>query len=276
MTDFLLANEPAIRLSVFLGVLAAMILWEVVAPRRDRHCSRWVRWPANLGVVVLNIALLRAVIPMAAVGFALYVQGSGWGLLNQFNVPYGLAVVLSIIVLDLIIYLQHVLFHAVPVLWRLHRMHHADLDFDVTTGARFHPIEIFLSMGIKMFVIVALGPPALAVLLFEVLLNASAMFNHGNIRLPVKFDRILRWVLVTPDMHRIHHSVIPSETNSNFGFELPWWDRLFGTYQDQPAEGHSRMMIGLETFRCARDLRLDQMLLQPFRGKAEHHAVRRH
>lgn len=276
MTELILANEPAIRLGIFFGIFAFMALWEVIAPCRSRGHSRWFRWPANLGIVVLNIVLLRAVVPMAAVGLALYVQESGWGLLNQISIPYGLVVLLSVVVLDLIIYLQHVLFHAVPVLWRLHRMHHADLDFDVTTGARFHPVEIFLSMGIKMVVILALGPPALAVLLFEVLLNASAMFNHGNIRLPVKLDSVLRWLLVTPDMHRVHHSVIPSETNSNFGFALPWWDRLFGTYQDQPVEGHSGMTIGLEIFRDSKDLRLDQMLLQPFRGKSNHHAVRRH
>lgn len=270
MVDFLLVNEPAIRLGVFLGVFSVMALWEIVAPCRSRDCTRWLRWPANLGIVVLNIALLRAVMPIAAVGLALYAEESGWGLLNQFSIPYGLAVPLSIIILDLIIYLQHVMFHAVPVLWRLHRMHHADLDFDVTTGARFHPIEILFSMGIKMAIILVLGPPALAVLLFEVLLNASSMFNHGNVRLPAKFDSAFRWFLVTPDMHRVHHSVIPSETNSNFGFALPWWDWLFGTYQDQPAEGHTGMTIGLEKFRSNKDLRLDQLLLQPFRGEPNH------
>ncbi len=276
MTDFLLANETEIRLGFFVGIFAVMALWEVVAPCRVRSCSRWLRWSSNLGIVVLNSVLLRALVPMAAVGVAVYAHEAGWGLLNQVRIPYGLAIALSVIFLDFVIYLQHVLFHAVPVLWRLHRMHHADLDFDVTTGARFHPIEILLSMGIKLAVVMALGPPVAAVLVFEVLLNATAMFNHGNVHIPRRFDRLLRWFLVTPDMHRIHHSAIPAETNSNFGFELPWWDRLFGTYQDESAQGNLGMTIGLDSFRSRKDLRLDQMLLQPFRGSANHHAVRRH
>jgi sterol desaturase/sphingolipid hydroxylase (fatty acid hydroxylase superfamily) len=171
-----------------------------------------------------------------------------------------------VIVLDLVIYLQHVLFHAVPALWRLHRMHHADLDFDVTTGARFHPIEIVLSMVIKLAAVVSLGAPAIAVLVFEVLLNATAMFNHGNIRLPLGFDRVLRLLVVTPDMHRVHHSTVTSETNSNFGFNLPWWDRLLGTYRAQPVAGHEDMTIGIALFREPQDLRLDRMLVQPFRA----------
>jgi len=170
-----------------------------------------------------------------------------------------------VIVLDLAIYLQHVLFHAVPVLWRLHRMHHADLEFDVSTGVRFHPIEILLSMGIKLGVVAALGTPAVAVLVFEVLLNATSMFNHGNVRLPARTDRVLRWIVVTPEMHRVHHSVVPRETNSNFGFNLPWWDRLFGTYRAQPAAGHEGMTIGIAQFRDPSELRLDRLLIQPFR-----------
>ena len=182
--------------------------------------------------------------------------------------PAWVGVVASVVLLDLAIYFQHVLFHAVPVLWRLHRMHHADLDFDVTTGLRFHPIEILLSMVIKLAVVAALGAPALAVLIFEVLLNATSMFNHGNVRIPAGLDRVLRWVVVTPDMHRVHHSILSRETNSNFGFNLPWWDRLFGTYRAQPAAGHEGMTIGIEQFRDPRELRLDRMLLQPFRGDA--------
>jgi sterol desaturase/sphingolipid hydroxylase (fatty acid hydroxylase superfamily) len=180
-----------------------------------------------------------------------------------------------VVVLDLVIYLQHVLFHAVPALWRLHRMHHADLDFDVTTGLRFHPIEIVLSMGIKLAVVAVLGPPAAAVLVFEVILNGTAMFNHSNIRIPLGLDRILRWVVVTPDMHRVHHSVVPQETNSNFGFNLPWWDRLFGTYRAQPAEGHDGMTIGIELFRARRDLWLDRMLIQPLLGKVGNYPINR-
>ena len=169
------------------------------------------------------------------------------------------------VVLDLVIYLQHVLFHAVPALWRLHRMHHADLEFDVTTGTRFHPIEIVLSMLIKLTVIGALGAPALSVLIFEVLLNATAMFNHSNVQLPAPVDCILRWLVVTPDMHRVHHSVVVRETNSNFGFNLPWWDRLFGTYRAQPEAGHEGMTIGVKEIRDPAEQRLDRMLTQPFR-----------
>jgi sterol desaturase/sphingolipid hydroxylase (fatty acid hydroxylase superfamily) len=200
---------------------------------------------------------------------------SGAGLLNQVGVPYPVAVVVSILVLDLVIYLQHLMFHAVPILWRLHRMHHADLDFDVTTGARFHPIEIVLSMLIKFAAIAVLGPPAVAVLVFEVLLNATAMFNHGNVRIPPAWDRVLRWVVVTPDMHRVHHSIEAPETNSNFGFNLPWWDRLFGTYRAQPAAGHEGMTIGIGQFRTGRDLWLDRMLALPFRDDAGRYAINR-
>ncbi len=266
MTETILANEPTIRLGFFLGVFVVMALWEVAAPRRARHISRWLRWPSNLGLVALNTVLMRVVYPTAAVGLALVAEQRGWGLLNNIAPPDPLAILLSVVLLDFAIYLQHVMFHAVPALWRLHRMHHADLDFDVTTGARFHPIEIFLSMAIKMAVVAALGPPAVAVLIFEVVLNATAMFNHGNVRLPIGLDGVLRWFVVTPDMHRVHHSVIPRETNSNFGFNLPWWDRLFGTYRAQPAAGHAAMTIGIEQFRAPRDLRLDRMLAQPFRG----------
>jgi sterol desaturase/sphingolipid hydroxylase (fatty acid hydroxylase superfamily) len=275
MTETILLNEPAIRLVIFLAVFAFMIIWEFVTPRRVRSLSRWVRWPSNLGIVVFNTLVLRIVLPMAAVGLALLCEERGWGLLNAFALPPLLAIVLSVLLLDLAIYLQHVMFHAVPALWRLHRMHHADLDFDVTTGARFHPIEILLSMGIKFAVVAALGPPAVAVLIFEVLLNASSMFNHGNVRIAPKVDGVLRCFIVTPDMHRVHHSILPRETNSNFGFSLPWWDRLFGTYTAQPAAGHDGMTIGIEQFRTPRDQRLDRMLLQPFRGEVGDYPINR-
>lgn len=244
-------------------------------PRRGPILSRWRRWPSNLAIVALNTILLRLLMPTAAIGLALITEETGWGLLNQLALPSWLAILLSVMVLDLAIYLQHVMFHAVPALWRLHRMHHADLEFDVTTGARFHPIEILLSMAIKLTVVVALGPPAVAVLIFEVLLNGTAMFNHGNVRIPIKLDSVLRWFVVTPDMHRVHHSIIPQETNSNFGFNLPWWDRLFGTYRAQPAGGHEAMTIGIEQFRTPRDLRLDQMLVQPFLGKTGNYPINR-
>lgn len=242
-----------------------MALWEVAAPRRDQAIGRLRRWPANLGIVVLDTLLVRLAFPTAAVGVALVAEARGWGLLPALAAPPWLAVVAAVIALDLAIYLQHVLFHAVPVLWRLHRMHHADLELDVTSGLRFHPIEIVLSMAIKLGVVAALGVPAVAVLIFEVLLNATSMFNHGNVRLPLAFDRKLRWLVVTPDMHRVHHSILPRETNSNFGFNLALWDRLFGTYRAQPQAGHAAMTIGIDQFRDPRELRLDRMLLQPFR-----------
>jgi sterol desaturase/sphingolipid hydroxylase (fatty acid hydroxylase superfamily) len=216
---------------------------------------------------------VRVLFPAAAVGLALLAEKRGWGLLNNLLISPWMGVVASVVLLNLAIYLQHVMFHAVPALWCIHRMHHADLDFDVTTGARFHPIEIVLSMLVKFGALAPLGAPALGVLIFEVLLNATSMFNHGNVRIAVGLDRYLRWLVVTPDMHRVHHSVVVNETNSNFGFNLPWWDRLLGTYRDQPAAGHEGMTIGIEQFRAMRELRLDRMLLQPFRGPAGAYAI---
>ncbi|SMO89511.1 sterol desaturase family protein [Ruegeria faecimaris] len=268
MSDTILAAEPTIRIIAFLSVLAAMALWEVAAPRRSRDIPRVIRWTNNLALVVLDTAILRLTFPILAVGLAAMAEDRGWGLFNNIEAPVWVAIVVSMLLLDLAIYLQHVMFHAVPGLWRLHRMHHADLDFDATTGLRFHPVEILISMGIKLAVVATLGPPAVAVLLFEVTLNATALFNHANIELPRPVDRILRWIVVTPDMHRVHHSVDPSETNSNFGFNLPWWDRLLGTYVAQPKKGHKSMEIGIKQFRTRRDLWLDRMLIQPLRGPA--------
>ena len=275
MTELVGSTEISIRLGFFFGILCLVALWEALMPRRERSVSRWVRWPNNLGIVVLNSLLLRILIPLAAIELAVISADRGWGLLNAIELPWWLAIIIAVLVLDLAIYLQHVMFHAVPALWRLHRMHHADLDFDVTTGARFHPVEILLSMVIKMAVVVALGPPAVAVLIFEVLLNATSMFNHGNIRMPTGLDRVLRLVVVTPDMHRVHHSIIARETNSNFGFSFPWWDRLLGTYRAQPAEGHTGMTIGIEQFRAPRELWLDRMLIQPLMGKIGRYPINR-
>jgi sterol desaturase/sphingolipid hydroxylase (fatty acid hydroxylase superfamily) len=263
---FLLANEVPVRLGVFLAIFATMAVWEVLAPRRALREQRSLRWTNNLALTVLNSVLVRAILPVAAIGVAAFAAERGMGVLNIFTLPQAWAIVVSVLALDAAIYLQHLMFHAVPLFWRLHRVHHADVDFDVTTGARFHPIEIALSMLIKFAVILLLGPPAVAVLIFEVLLNATSMFNHGNVRLPVRIDRVLRWLVVTPDMHRVHHSIDPRETNSNFGFNLPWWDHLFGTYRAQPRAGHDAMTIGIEQFRERRELWLDRMLLQPFRA----------
>jgi sterol desaturase/sphingolipid hydroxylase (fatty acid hydroxylase superfamily) len=262
----MLAGEPLVRLGVFVAVLATMALWEARAPRRRRAFGRMRRWPGNLGIVAIDTLLIRVVAPAGAVGLALWLAERGWGLFNMVATPAWLAIPLSVLVLDLAIYGQHVAFHAVPLLWRFHRMHHADLDFDVTTGLRFHPVEIALSLGIKLAVVAVLGPPAVAVLIFEVLLNGTSLFNHANLRLPGVVDRLLRRVVVTPDMHRVHHSVVRAETDSNFGFNLTWWDRLFGTYRDQPAAGHEGMTIGIPLFRAPEELRLHRMLLQPLRG----------
>jgi len=267
--------EPLIRLSAFFLVLIVMALWEVAAPRRRREIPRMLRWSNNLAIVAIDTLLVRLTFPIVAVGLAILAEARGWGLFNLVDVPRWLTIVVSVLVLDLVIYLQHVMFHAVPALWRLHRMHHADLEFDVTTGLRFHPIEIGLSMGIKLAVVAALGPPAVAVLVFEVLLNATAMFNHSNVHIPPAIDRVLRRIVVTPDMHRVHHSIHPRETNSNFGFNLPWWDRILGTYRAQPIDGHEGMTIGIEQFRTRRDLWIDRMLVQPLRGPASGYAIGR-
>lgn len=276
MGDIILSNHPGFRLGCFLLVLVSMALWEVAAPRRELKLARLARWPHNIGIVVINTLLLRVLFPSAAVGMAIVAESRGWGLLSGSTLSHWILVPLSVLVLDLAIYLQHVMFHAVPLLWRFHRMHHADLDFDVTTGVRFHPVEIVLSMLIKFAVIIALGPPALAVFLFEVILNATSMFNHGNVRIATGVDRVLRLLVVTPDMHRVHHSVEQDETNSNFGFNLPWWDRIFGTYRDQPRAGHDAMSIGIHGFTERRVCdTLPGMLMIPFSASVEGYALNR-
>lgn len=276
MSEFITGHEPAIRLGAFLAVFALMALWEVLAPRRVLVVSKVARWTSNLLLVAFNTMLLRLIFPAATGGMALFVTDQGWGIFNYLPVPGWLAVPATIVLMDLAIYLQHVLFHAIPFLWRIHRMHHADLDIDVTTGARFHPVEILLSMLIKFAVIMVLGPPLVAVVIFEVLLNATAMFNHSNVILPRSLDRVMRWLIVTPDMHRVHHSVEEDETNSNFGFNLSWWDRLFGTYRAQPRGGHHAMVIGITSFRDERQcIRLPGMLLIPFIGEVSAYAINR-
>lgn len=268
MTDFLLSYEPQWRLAVFLGVLILMVIWETASPCRRQEIPRLIRWSNNLALVVVDTALLRLTFPVLAVGLASSVQEAGWGLFNLLSLPKWVEVLGAMLALDFAIYLQHAIFHAVPGLWRLHRMHHADLEFDTTTGLRFHPVEIMLSMAFKLMVVTALGAPPVAVLLFEIVLNATALFNHGNVSLPMGVDRVVRLVMVTPDMHRVHHSSDPVETNSNYGFNLPWWDWIFRTYRPAPRLGHQGMQIGIEQFRTPRELWLDRMLLQPLRGPA--------
>ncbi len=276
LVDLITQHEMAIRLSFFFGILLIMALWELVAPRRQLKVSKLMRWTNNLGLVFLNSIVLRLLFPAAAVGVAIFVESNSWGLLNYYRPAFPWAVVLSIIVLDFIIYLQHVLMHAAPSLWRVHRVHHADLDYDVTTGARFHPIEIIVSMLIKFAAILVLGPPIVAVVIFEIILNALAMFNHGNVRLPRSLDRALRLIIVTPDMHRVHHSVEDNEANSNFGFNLSIWDRLFGTYIAQPHKGHGNMSIGIHGYRNPEQVdKLPGMLALPFVGKITGYAINR-
>ncbi|MBM3536589.1 MAG: sterol desaturase family protein [Alphaproteobacteria bacterium] len=266
MEAWLLAHEGMVRGAAFLALLLGLGLAESLAPRRAPVASRSFRWLHNLSLIAIDTVVLRLVFPLLLVEFAVLVQERGWGLLNLVALPGWVRVAAALPLLDLAIYAQHRAFHAVPLLWRLHMVHHADPDIDVTTGVRFHPVEMILSLAIKMAVVAALGAPPLAVVLFELLLNATSMFNHANIALPPAADRILRWIVVTPDMHRVHHSVQPHETNSNFGFNHPWWDRLFASYRDQPQAGHQGMTIGLTQFLERKRQSLAWMLALPVTG----------
>lgn len=264
-----------IRLAFFGGIFLIIGFAELLVPRRTLTTSKKSRWFANIGIVFINTFLLRLLFPAGAVGISIWIGLHGWGIFNLIQWPLWVEVVLTVILLDVVIYIQHVMFHALPVLWRLHMMHHADMDYDITTGTRFHPIEIIISMGIKAGAITLLGAPVIGVIIFEILLNGAAMFNHGNFFIPLGLDRVLRLLVVTPDMHRVHHSVFPSETNSNFGFNLPWWDRLFGTYRPQPMKGHEQMTIGLNQFRDPSRLTLLWMIALPFAGKTGSYPIGR-
>jgi sterol desaturase/sphingolipid hydroxylase (fatty acid hydroxylase superfamily) len=259
-----LENEATIRLGFFLGTLIILALLEGWAPRRVLITPKPARWFANLGIITVDTLMVRALFPVLPAGFALLCRQEGWGLFNYFQVPYGVAVCAGVVLFDFFIYIQHVLFHHVPALWRLHMIHHTDLDFDLTTGVRFHPLEIILSMGVKLGLIYLFGPPALSVIIFEIILNSAAMYSHSNLRLPLALDRFVRLLFVTPDMHRVHHSVIIGERNSNFGFNLSTWDRLLGTYRPQPEKGHEGMTIGLANFRDPAGLGLPRLLILPF------------
>jgi sterol desaturase/sphingolipid hydroxylase (fatty acid hydroxylase superfamily) len=269
-------HEIAIRLISFVMIFILVAFWESRMPRRALTTSKKWRWLNNLSIIAINPLLLRLVFPVLALGMAQTAHSNGWGLLNHLDIPSLIALIVGFVVLDFLIYLQHVMFHAIPLLWRLHMVHHADLDIDLTTGLRFHPVEIVLSMLVKMTVIVALGPPVGAVLAFEILLNGMAMFNHGNIAMPTTLDKWLRWFVVTPDMHRVHHSVIIRETNSNYGFNLSVWDRLFGTYWSQPRKGHTEMVIGLSQFRDEKKLTLPWLLILPVIGDPGKQPINRH
>jgi sterol desaturase/sphingolipid hydroxylase (fatty acid hydroxylase superfamily) len=261
---FLMDQEIFLRLGFFLGIFFVMAFWEKLRPRRMLKQNKLNRWLNNLGLTFFNSFLLRIVFPAAAAGVALLADQRGWGLFNRVDMPELFAGIICIIILDLAIYIQHVVFHKVSLFWRLHRMHHTDLDIDVTTGARFHPVEIILSMIIKMGVVLAIGAPVWSVIVFEIILNGTSMFNHSNAYINQAIDRFLRLVVVTPDMHRVHHSVLIRETDSNYGFNFPWWDRLFGTYRDQPQAGHDKMNIGLANYRDPKWLQFKWMLLTPF------------
>jgi sterol desaturase/sphingolipid hydroxylase (fatty acid hydroxylase superfamily) len=269
-------HEAAIRLGFFFGIFFLVAIGELISPRRVLQTSKIIRWLSNMGIVAIDTLAVRLIFPVIGVHVAFSAHEKGWGLLNVLDLPGWLAVVIGVLVLDLVVYLQHVMFHTVPLIWRLHMMHHADMDIDVTTGLRFHPIEIIISMGIKMTAIAALGPSVFTVILFEIILNGTAMFNHGNFKLPLALDRYLRFLVVTPDMHRVHHSVTIRETNSNFGFNFPWWDRLFGTYRPQPVAGHEGMTIGLTQFRDPGRNNLFRMLSMPFTEDPGNYAINRH
>ncbi|MBL8849011.1 MAG: sterol desaturase family protein [Planctomycetaceae bacterium] len=267
-------TEIVVRLGSFGVVLFVMSLWELLAPRRNLSVRKGPRWASNLGLVVVNTICARVLIPLTALSAAIAAESRHWGVLHQVDLPNWMEILLAVITLDFAIYLQHVMFHAVPMFWRLHMVHHADLDFDVTTGLRFHTLEILLSALIKLAAVVVIGPAPIAVVIFEVVLNATSMFNHSNVRMPGKLDGVLRWLVVTPDMHRVHHSVIRRETNSNFGFNLPWWDRLLGTYRAQPTEGHTAMTIGLTSLREESQVdRLPRMLILPFLASQQRYAI---
>ncbi len=263
MKDAVTIYEPLLRLGAFFGVFVLMAIWEAVAPRRAPALPRSLRWTNNLALLAIDVVVIRVLAPSAAIAVAIMAEVNGWGLLDALALSPWVGIPLAIAFLDLAVYFQHVAFHALPTLWRLHRVHHSDVDFDVTTGTRFHPVEILISTGIKCAAVAAIGAPVVAVLVFELLLNATAMFNHGNVRIAPGVERWLRRLVVTPDMHRVHHSIDFNETSSNFGFVAPWWDRILGTYRAQPARGHGEMTIGVDAFRTAGDIRIDRLLIQP-------------
>lgn len=264
MSDTILSHEAWLRFGCFLAVMLIVLGWERVSPRRLLTTPRRRRWFANLGLIVIDVSILRLLLPAAMVGASLFAAERGWGLFNEVAAPLWLTTVLVIVLLDLGVWAQHLAMHKIGPLWRLHRVHHTDTDIDVTTGVRFHPFEILLSTAYKAMLVIVLGAPAMAVIMFEIILNASALFTHGNVRLPLVVDRILRRIIVTPDMHRVHHSTVRAETDSNYGFNLALWDHLFGTYRPRPGAGHGGIAIGLPVFRSPVEQRLGALLRQPF------------
>ncbi len=267
MTEQLLSlfqfSEAAVRMTVFILVFAAMAVWEMAAPRRILAAGKAGRWFTNLLIVLINTILVRVIFPVMPVALAVVAGARGWGLLNSINAPSWLEFIFALVLLDLSVYLQHVMYHVLPPLWRLHLVHHADLDIDVTTGLRYHPVEIILSLMVRLSAVAVIGPDPLAVAVYEIVLNGMLMFNHGNVRMPAGADGVLRYFAVTPDMHRVHHSAVIPETNSNFGLTLSWWDRIFGTYRGEPAAGREGMKIGLAQYRDEGELSLPRLMILP-------------
>jgi sterol desaturase/sphingolipid hydroxylase (fatty acid hydroxylase superfamily) len=262
--SFLDQYEAIVRLSAFAGIFLLMAVLEIAIPRKKRVLPKTMRWFTNISLVVVNTLALRLIMPILAVGMADYAAGRGWGLLALVSLPTWIEIIIAFILLDMLIYAQHVAFHKVPILWRFHKVHHADRDLDVTSGARFHPVEAILSMAYKLLCVILVGPAAMAVFLFEVILNASSMFHHANIRLPEKTDKLVRRIIVTPDMHRVHHSVRVTETDSNYSFFLTLWDRLFGTYVAEPEDGHHDMTLGLNEYQTDKPANLGWAMVVPF------------
>lgn len=258
-------SEATVRLTAFIGIFTAMAVFEQFLPRRERFPARGRRWLTNWGMLIVDSVVLRILFPAAAVGVALWAEGAGFGLFNIIDVPMILVVLFVIVFLDFAVWLEHVVSHHWPWLWRIHKVHHADVDLDVTSALRFHPLEIIISMLWKGALVALLGAPAIAVLIFEIILNGMAMFNHSNVKLPLSIDRVLRPAIVTPDMHRIHHSIIERETNTNYGFNLSIWDRLFGVYTQDPVMGQQGMTIGLAEHQNREPTGLVWSLLLPFR-----------
>ncbi len=273
MKEFFFQYESYIRLSSFIGLYALLTLWEISSPKRKLEHARRLRWVSNFGLIIISSILIRFIFPTAAVGISLLVEQNHWGLLYYFELPYIIHFIAAFVLMDLSLYFQHVMFHALPLFWRFHRVHHTDLDFDITTGLRFHPFEMVISILIKFMTITALGVPVLAVVIFEIILNAASMFSHSNIKIHSAIEQMTRWFIVTPDMHRIHHSVSENETNSNFGFFISVWDRLFGTYTKEPKEGHTGMQIGLNNFREPKWQDIRWLIYLPFVSNIKDYAI---
>lgn len=273
MKELFFQYESYIRLGTFLGLFSLLMVWEVASPKRKLLELRRFRWFSNIGLIVTSSILIRFIIPTAAVGVALHTETNDLGFLNYFDLSTTAQFIIAFILMDLSIYFQHVMFHALPVFWRFHRVHHSDLDCDITTGLRFHPFEMVISILFKFVIIISIGAPVIAVVCFEIILNAASMFTHSNIKIPLNLEKLVRWIIVTPDMHRIHHSINENETNSNFSFFISIWDRLLGTYIHAPRKGQENMEIGLQNFRQPKWQNLRWLIYLPFVSNISDYAI---